>query len=310
MILGEPVILGGGNGIACVLIISTDPGARVTCNFGNTEISKTANADGKAVFELKKAGVWTVTASLDGETVSKEIDTSLALETEIDFINADPVLENNSWETISKVAKKGEAQNYWNIGDTKKVTINGVTYETQIIDFDHNDVTDPTSYGREKAGITFQMKNSLNPGRNIHGTGTMTGGWASLYIRTNGIPEIITQLETELQDVLLNVETPYGATYNATSLSYVSDKLFLPSEWEVFGYKSFASLQEGNQFAYYAAGNSRVKTIGDGGGANLWYTRSYFAQYPGYFCTVDQSGNPGYIAPNTNGRGVSLCFCV
>ena len=140
MILGEPIILGGGGGIACVVIITTDPSAVVTCSLGNTSISKTANADGKAVFELKKAGVWTVTASLNGETVSKEIDTSFALETELTF--ADPILENNSWEDISKVAKSGKASQYWNVGDTKKFTFNNAVYEAQIIGFDHDDVAD------------------------------------------------------------------------------------------------------------------------------------------------------------------------
>lgn len=85
MILGEPIILGGGGGIACVVVISTEPSAVVTCSLGNTSISKTANADGKAAFELKKAGVWTITANIEGETVSKEIDTSFSLSANIPF---------------------------------------------------------------------------------------------------------------------------------------------------------------------------------------------------------------------------------
>jgi hypothetical protein len=57
MILGEPIILGGGGGIPVEIIVETEPGASVLCINGATVFEKTANADGKAVFEIKKEGL-------------------------------------------------------------------------------------------------------------------------------------------------------------------------------------------------------------------------------------------------------------
>ena len=59
----------------------------------------------------------------------------------------DPVLNNNSWETISKVSQMGLAAQYWSVGDTKTITINGavgnttfsnLSIDAYIIGFNHN----------------------------------------------------------------------------------------------------------------------------------------------------------------------------
>ena len=43
-------------------------------------------------------------------------------------LTVDPVLENNSWETIIKVWRAGKMLDYWSFGDTKTdVGADGVT---------------------------------------------------------------------------------------------------------------------------------------------------------------------------------------
>ena len=62
-------------------------------------------------------------------------------------VHIDPVLNNNSWETISKISQAGLAAQYWNVGDTKDIVINGtvgdttftnLTVQAFIIGINHN----------------------------------------------------------------------------------------------------------------------------------------------------------------------------
>lgn len=79
MIIGKAITAGGTGGIKCKLNITTSPGAVVTGTLGEKVVEAVADENGFAILELSKEGIWTVTATLDGETVSKEVDTSLSV---------------------------------------------------------------------------------------------------------------------------------------------------------------------------------------------------------------------------------------
>lgn len=49
------------------------------------------------------------------------------------------------------VSKLGMAKQFWSVGDTKTISVNGTNYEFQIIGFNHDNKT-----AGGKAGITFQ----------------------------------------------------------------------------------------------------------------------------------------------------------
>ena len=299
MILGEPIILGGGGGIVCVVIITTDPSAVVTCSLGNTSISKTANADGKAAFELKKAGVWTITASLNGETVSKEIDTSFALETELTF--ADPILENNTWEQISKIARSGKASQVWNVGDTKTFMFQTKVCHAQIIGFDHDDVSDPASYGREKAGITFQLVEL--PG-SAFALNTMEGNknpYVSSQVHGQLVSWFNNSIDTVVKNFIVTVNKEYEPTYSTTDSS--AENLFVLSEPEYRGSKSLGAQNIGLQYAYYAAGNSRKKYTPAGTAGSHW-TRSRKKSSTTDFVYIESDGS----YDSYNSRAVN-CYC-
>lgn len=68
-------------------------------------------------------------------------------------------LNDCSWNNINKIAADGRAANYWSIGDTKKIVLNGTVgtlelsnYETYvyIIGFDHNGATGTIDFGTFK----------------------------------------------------------------------------------------------------------------------------------------------------------------
>lgn len=223
-------------------------------------------------------------------------------------LSADPVLENNDWATISEIAKAGKAAEFWKVGDTKQITMSGTTYTAQIIGFDHDDVTDSAAYGRAKAGITFQFKETNSTGYQIHTSVTLSGGWANSYMRSRLNTMYNKLINSDLKSVIVPVNKPYNASYNASSVSYISDKLFLLSSYEILNIGNTSAARDGSQYAYYAAGNAKYKyKVGTSTKAAYW-TRSYYSN-SSYFYDISISGTLDYHSLITE-RYVAPAFCV
>lgn len=276
MIIGKAITAGGSGGIKCKLNITTSPGAAVTATLGEKVVEAVADENGKAILKLSKEGVWTVTATYDGETVSKEVDTSLSVTANLIFVV--PILANNSWEKISEVARAGKAPQYWKIGDVKPFTMNGYTYNAQIVAFDHFDVADPSSYGRSKAGIVFQFKECIP----ITKTRTDALNYAN---------EVATSL-LECKDYIPIITYLQGSSYNNGASYYQQAKGICPSEIEIVGSIVNGRHSEGTLLAYYAAGNSKVKHTATSASPVEWWTRTFTS-------TKNQ-----YVVINTSGQGV------
>lgn len=77
-------------GIPCTLTVTTAEGALVEATLGSKKVSATAGADGKAILILEKEGLWTVSATLDGETKSTEILVEHNVEENLFFFPQEP----------------------------------------------------------------------------------------------------------------------------------------------------------------------------------------------------------------------------
>lgn len=296
MILGEPIILGGGGGIPVVIIVETEPGANVLCINGATVLSKTANADGKAVFEVKKEGLWTIQASLDGEIVETEVFVEHKIEEELAFITADPVLANNSWEKISEIARAGKASDFWNIGDEKPVTIGSYSYTAQIMGFDHYEVADPETYGRTMAGILFQTKET--------NTGSEYGpdSASRAVSMVTGSPDI--------GNLAVEFKYPKREQKSDTSPKTYTAKAVVPTEFEYAGTKTKETVQVGTQYPFYAAGNSRIKNkVGKTTKADHW-TRSLVTNGSSPYLYCNTSGSFTATTYDGDTAAVAPVFCL
>lgn len=295
-----------GGGINCTLTISTVPNATVTATFENQTVTAIADVSGTAVLELSKEGVWTVTATYEGETVSTQVDTSFSVTTELSFV--DPILANNTWEQISKVAREGKAATLWNVGDTKSFVMDGVTYKAQIVGFDHYDVADPTAYGREKAGILFQFEKTTTSSYQMNSTDSTTGGYIAMKLCST-VEGFINSIESDLSNVIQQVSINYLSKYNATSASSTKLKIFLPTEFEIFGENVYAPINIGEQYPFYAAGNSPIKTLATGSTKKSWWLRSLRKSSSTNGIVVYTSGN-SYTQSVRNYASVAPVFCL
>ena len=96
-------------------------------------------------------------------------------------------------------------------------------------------------------------------------------------------------------------------------MKFRTDYFFLLSEFEVFGSISYGNTNEKNkqaQYAYYSAGNSKIKYKHNGTStAAHWWLRSPYASYSNFFVHVYTDGTVNY-ANAYYSLGFAPGFCV
>ena len=154
----------------------------------------------------------------------------------------------------------------------------------------------------------------------MNASNTNSGGWKSSQMRTNICGTslssysgtIIAVIPAALRAVLKSVtkytdNTANGGGSTASYVTATTDYFFLLSEFEVFGSISYGNTNEKNkqaQYAYYSAGNSKIKYKHKGANsAARWWLRSPGASIPGNFVYVDAGGTV-----NSYGADISLGF--
>ena len=327
------------------IIVTVTSGATVTATKGSLSVSGTS-VNGTCTLTVPEAGEWTVSATLGGQTSNSNIvnvvssyDTSLA------FIST--TLNDNSWEAIRGISDAGQGANYWSIGDRKAVTLNGTVghlslsnYTTYafIIGFNHNASVEGTNR------IHFQLaKTALSGGKDValcdnqynaqvsmtgyfsmNSSRTNSGGWANSQMRTkicgtslsSYSGTIIAVIPAALRAVLKSV-TKYtnnaGNNSSAGAVTATTDYFFLLSEFEVFGSISYANSNEKNkqaQYAYYSAGNSKIKYKHNGTSTDAyWWFRSPRSGYSYGFVFVYINGTVSYDSAYRS-LGFAPGFCV
>lgn len=257
-------------------------------------------------------------------------------------------LDNYTWDEISQISSANLGESYFSVGDRKQITLNGTiglltlsNYSTYafIIGFNHNS-------GREGSGrIHFQLaKTALSGGTDIcftdgsynsiapspafrmNRSNTNSGGWNSSYMRndicgtskTSTSGRIMGAIPADLRNALKSVTKYTDNTANGGGLvpSYVTattDFFFLLSEYEVFGNITYGNIHEANyqqQYAYYSAGNSKVKYQHNSTGSSAtWWLRSPHASFSYIFVRVGTGGSVAFDNASIS-LGFAPGFCV
>ena len=328
-ILGNPITLGGGG---LELVANVDTGATVTATLGSKTVTG-VSVGGQARLKIPQEGKWTVSAT-SGALVS--VPQEIIVPATIDITLVKQELNDNSWAAIKQVSDANTGANFWSVGDCKQITMNGkvsngltlTNYSAWvfIIGFNHN-------AEREGNGIAFQGFKATKDGIgvclvdseysnvksdglwfNINNGSRNAGGWEKCLMRKNIMPLIKASFPSDLQSVIKpsTIFTTQGNGNGACTAT--EDEVFLLAEYEVFGSHQSASTQEPNylkQYAYYSAGNSKVKYKHNATSSTaFWWVRSPDSATDHSFCRVNASGN-GDSTYNVKGSfGVSPCFKV
>ena len=213
----------------------------------------------------------------------------------------DAIFANNSWEEIIAACQSGNVPDSWSVGDSKAMTINGTNYQIDIIGKNHDTYT-----AGGTAPLTFQMHDCYGTTYAMNSYNTNSGGWTSCAMRSTHLPAILALMPSEVQAGIKEVNKLTSAGNSSSTIETTADKLFLLSEIEIFGSTTYSKSGEGSQYAYYSAGNSKVKNLS--GSAHYWWERSPYGSYPTDFCYVPNNGGAYYLDASYS-CGVAFGFC-
>lgn len=197
------------------------------------------------------------------------------------------------------------------VGDQVTLALGSVEYAFDIIGFNHDTLTNSAAYGAVtatgKAGMTLQMHDLLPDKYTMNIENTNVGGWTSCNMRTTTLPTLESSLSAEWQSIIRAVDKISSAGNKSASLETTSDRCFLLAEIEIHGSITCSFAGEGTQYAYYAAGNSKVKSIA--AGARPWSLRSPYNASTLGWCQVSTAGAADSTGGSAN-RWDAFAFCV
>ena len=208
---------------------------------------------------------------------------------------------DNDWSAIIAACHSGSVPSSWVVGNSKTMTINGTSYQVDIIGKNHD-----TYAAGGTAPLTFGLHDCYADTKAMNSSNTNSGGWKNSAMRTTHLPAILALMPTEVQNGIHEVSKKTSVGGASSTIETVSDKLFLLSEVEIFGSTSYSAAGEGTQYDYYKAGNSKVKKRS--GSAALWWERSPNAGDSTRFCLVSSSGSAGCNGASA-AFGVAFGFC-
>ena len=312
-----------GNGAVSASSSNTNVAA---VSVSGTTVTVTAKAKGTATITIKVAAGTNHTAPAD-----KTCSVTVTLPT--------TSLNDNTWATIKEVSDAGQGENYWSVGDTKRITINGkvgnftfsnLAIDAFIIGFNHNSSREGTNrihfqigkIGGKDVCLCDSQYGSGQSGNgyfNMNPNNSNSGGWNGSYMRktllgNSGTPSsppansMLAALPSDLRAVMKSV-TKYsdntgGSPDNASYVTSTTDYLFLLAEFEYHGARSYANSAEKNfqlQYSYYKAGNSKVKyKHGETGTAAIHWCRSVCVGGAYHFCLVTTNGSASYTNANAS----------
>ena len=269
----------------------------------------------------------TITVSYTEGDVTKTTTQAITVTT----INT--TLNSNSWATIKAVSDAGKGDNYWDVGDTKTITINGtvqsftfsnLSIAAFIIGFNHNSNREGSNRIHFQIGkianklvglCDSNYGNYVSSGFCMNTEQTNRGGWSNSHMRktvlgNSGAPSsppansLLAALPADLRAAMKSVskysDNTGGGYDTASYVTATTDWLFLLAEFEYHGsrrrYANSAEQNYQKQYDYYKAGNSKAHYRHDSTGtAVAAWTRSANVGNGGSFCLVNEDGTTAGI---------------
>ena len=316
------------------LRVTIDAGSQITISKGDTNISLTGTGSDQVY--LPSTGTWAVTASKDDLDASAEVACNGYQDYTCELAYIQEVLNDNSWEMIKRVADADEGANWWSVGDTKQIIINGrivnlqvneLQIDTFILGFNHNSSKEGAHLihfaigkisGKMVALCDNQYDSYNGSGFVMNRSNTNNGGWRYSYMRSTvlgstGNPAspqgntLLAALPADLRAVLQKVSKytdNVGGTNSSDSVSATEDYLWLLSEHEVQGDTPYGNDYEKNsqqQYDYFKAGNSKIAYKHTSPGSAVWWWLRSPSDYTGGFCGVHPYGRAHSDIANFDG---------
>ena len=176
---------------------------------------------------------------------------------------------NASWSQIAEISEAGQAEQYFSLGDTKTIPLNGDTITVCIVGFNHDNLAD----GSGKAGISIMCSTLPNYTTKLNGHYGDQYGYRRKVLANTILPALPSGLQAVIKPVLKK------ARYitNGDPKDY-TDYLWNPSLDEL-GNPTNATIDAlGEPYAYVPKTNGMVapKYIGTTNELGKWWTRTTY----------------------------------
>lgn len=169
-------------------------------------------------------------------------------------------------------------------GYYSRYSTNGTKY------FNMNHSSNTNAGGWKGCDLRYDVLGSTNTN-----DGDATATTATNPVANTLMAALPSDLRAVMQPMTIYTDNTGGGSDNASYVTKTTDYLPLLAEYEIFGTRIYANSAEKNyqaQYAYYSAGNSKVKYRYSATGSTAWWwERSPYYYDSTHFCAVDTDGN-------------------
>ena len=224
-----------------------------------------------------------------------------------------PNLADNSWDMIKLASVSNAVPSSWSVGDTKSLTIDGVTYQARLVDKTgkYQRVSDnSTAYLKFELTACLPTKQAFNANSNNRPAQSplLTDINSGTIYNT-----IDSALLSAIEPVKVKVSQGGGSSTENTLIDYEA-KFFFQREHDLFSTKSYSVQAEWDaisaQDEYYITNNTDSARIKQVSGTNSAYWQmSPIAGGSSGVCAVNSTGSASG-GDSSSSRGVALAFAL
>lgn len=183
---------------------------------------------------------------------------------------------------------------------------NNYTNGTKYFNMNHSSNTN--SGGWKGCDLRYDVLGSTNTN-----DGDATATTATNPVANTLMAALPSDLRAVMKPMTIYTDNTGGGSNTASNVTASVDYLPLLAEYEIFGTRSYANSSEQNhqaQYAYYSAGNSKVKYRHSATSSTAWWWgRSLYYNYSNSFCIVNTNGNASFYYAWSS-SGVAPAFRV
>ena len=319
-------------------------GKVVTVTSGSQKMTGTFNNSGSVTLRIPWMGNTTISATDGTDTTIATVNIAeygKSYNAELSFFKIVTFTNGTDEEIAAMIdahySNKINIADYWAVGKRKvnlsTMSATGVgeshraqTAEFAIADFEHDELATAIN-GHTKAAVTLIQVDCLmdagcSAGTKYGGSNTENGymnsgdtnvgGWESCARRTWCNSVYYNALPLALKNAVKKVNKKTSAGNQSTTIKTTADKIFLLSEIEIFGSRTYSVAGEGNQYSYYknaTANRYKLPKWSSSYNSNIWWQRSPHSSNSSRFCYVYVSGDANWNYASA-ARGIAPCLCI
>ena len=233
---------------------------------------------------------------------------------------------DDDWATIAAVAKSGNYEGKYNVGDTKEVDLGSLGKHTvRIANSSTPAECSQEGFSQTACGFVVEFADiirivhNMNPQGEYKGTTYVYGwnkdGWPASSMRTYLNSDIYNALPADLQSTIINTKVVSGHGKDDTANFTSTDKLYLLELKEVYGNNGGTAYSATRQLDYYSAHgvtssdySGAIKQL-NGSNSGWWLRTASSGNNYSFYC-VSYYGGWGNLGLARDPNGISPAFRI